>query len=293
MDKRNSFVIYIDSLDVLDQLDDSQAGKLFKAIKAYQKGEEIDLDPMTKILFPFFKNYFDRNKEKYVAESEHRSESGFMGNLKRWHHDLFVKVTANQMTREQAQVEVNLRKLSLPDSTQSTPIANVATVADSESVIESEPVIEIKYISPIFKLDTEQFLEDQITPQGIIEETPKPLPPKKEKPKFTPPTLDEVKNYFIEKGYKVEAAVKAFNYYAAGNWKDSNGRPVKNWQQKMNGVWFKDENKVTAHSPQGTINPADLIPNPEQYLGYSKFYHEHKDYRNVFENETWNYSRMV
>ena len=133
----------------------------------------------------------------------------------------------------------------------------------------------------------------EITPQGIIEETPKPLPPKKEKPKFTPPTLDEVKNYFIEKGYKVEAAVKAFNYYAAGNWKDSNGRPVKNWQQKMNGVWFKDENKVAAHSPQGTINPADLIPNPEQYLGYNKFYHEHKDYRNVFENETWNYSRMV
>lgn len=62
---------------------------------------------------------------------------------------------------------------------------------------------------------------------------------------FSPPTLSEVKDYFKEKGYTESSAIKAFNYYEAGNWKDSKGTPVKSWKQKMHGVWFKDENKVT------------------------------------------------
>lgn len=60
---------------------------------------------------------------------------------------------------------------------------------------------------------------------------------------FTPPTLDDVISYFKEKGYTEVAAKKAFEYYSAGDWKDSKGNQVKNWKQKMLSVWFKDENK--------------------------------------------------
>jgi len=67
--------------------------------------------------------------------------------------------------------------------------------------------------------------------------------PKIEK-KFIPPTLQEVIDYFNEKGYSKEAATKAFNFYSAGDWSDSKGSKVKNWKQKMNGVWFTDENKM-------------------------------------------------
>jgi hypothetical protein len=61
---------------------------------------------------------------------------------------------------------------------------------------------------------------------------------------FVPPTLDEVKKYFTDNGYYESAAVKAYNYYAAGNWIDSKGTPVTAWKQKMIGVWFKPENKM-------------------------------------------------
>ena len=61
---------------------------------------------------------------------------------------------------------------------------------------------------------------------------------------FTPPSLLDVKEYFKEKGYTEQSAVKAFDYYEAGKWKDSKGNKVKNWKQKMQGVWFKDENKI-------------------------------------------------
>jgi hypothetical protein len=64
---------------------------------------------------------------------------------------------------------------------------------------------------------------------------------KRKESKFIAPTLKEVETYFKENGYT--NAKKAFDYYEAANWHDSKGNPVKNWKQKMQGVWFKDENK--------------------------------------------------
>lgn len=61
--------------------------------------------------------------------------------------------------------------------------------------------------------------------------------------KFTAPTILEVQTYFIENGFNKELAIRAFNYYEVGNWSDSKGNKVKNWKQKMRGVWFKEENK--------------------------------------------------
>jgi hypothetical protein len=49
--------------------------------------------------------------------------------------------------------------------------------------------------------------------------------------------------YFLENGFPEKAATKAFNYYSVADWKDSKGNKVKNWKQKMQSVWFKDENK--------------------------------------------------
>lgn len=57
------------------------------------------------------------------------------------------------------------------------------------------------------------------------------------------PTLTEVQEYFKENGYSIESATKAFHYYDSANWVDSKGAKVKSWKQKMQGVWFKEENK--------------------------------------------------
>lgn len=66
---------------------------------------------------------------------------------------------------------------------------------------------------------------------------------------FVPPTLDEVKAYFKERGYTAEIATKAYDYYSTANWKDSNGRRIKDWKQKMISVWFKDEDKIPPYQP--------------------------------------------
>ncbi len=63
------------------------------------------------------------------------------------------------------------------------------------------------------------------------------------KRKFVPPSLQEIKTYFDDNGYSAIAAEKAFRYYETANWHDSKNNAVKNWKQKMQGVWFKPENE--------------------------------------------------
>jgi len=86
-----------------------------------------------------------------------------------------------------------------------------------------------------------------IDKKGLIRglQAPKDKDKDKDKDKriFIPPTLEQVKEYFKEKGYTEQSAIKAFEYYDTANWHDSEGKPVKNWKQKMISVWFKPENK--------------------------------------------------
>ena len=76
---KKSFLIHIDSLDILDDLTNGQAGVLFKAIKAYQNEEEYNLDSIVKIAFSPFKNQFLRDDEKYVKTCERRAIAGSKG----------------------------------------------------------------------------------------------------------------------------------------------------------------------------------------------------------------------
>lgn len=71
-----------------------------------------------------------------------------------------------------------------------------------------------------------------------------------EKKSFIPPTIEEVKAFFKEKGYVESAAIKAFDYYSAGDWKDAKGEQVKNWKQKMIAVWMRDEFKIKEEPKQ-------------------------------------------
>ncbi len=80
---KKSFLLHIDSLDILDDLDDNQSGLLFKAIKAYQKDEQIELDGIVKIAFSPFKNQFIRDDEKYKKTCERRSLAGSKGGKKK------------------------------------------------------------------------------------------------------------------------------------------------------------------------------------------------------------------
>lgn len=62
-------------------------------------------------------------------------------------------------------------------------------------------------------------------------------------PKKNIPTKEEVIEYFLKYGYLASSGEKFYDGYSAADWKDSNGKDIKNWKQKAQFVWFKENNK--------------------------------------------------
>ena len=85
--------------------------------------------------------------------------------------------------------------------------------------------------------------------------------------KFTPPTFEEFEAYFLENGYG--NAKKVFDYYSVADWHDSSGKPVKNWKQKVQINWFKEENKLPA-KPVVKIRQQSTFNTYPDYLEYCK-----------------------
>lgn len=85
--------------------------------------------------------------------------------------------------------------------------------------------------------------------------------PKKVKP-FTPPSMDMVKEFFKQEGYKQDVAERAWKGYSANSWKDSRNNPVRNWKSKMINVWFTEENKINPTNSEKILVRSIDNPNP-------------------------------
>jgi|SaaInlStandDraft_4_1057021.scaffolds.fasta_scaffold11066_3 hypothetical protein len=120
---RKSFLIHTDSLEILDDLTDEQAGQLFKAIKDYQFGNEPKLSQLIKIAFNPFKNYFERDNEKWESEIDKRREAGRLGAEARWGKD-------NKKSQVMASDGKGIAKMASAISANS----KMANMADSVSV---------------------------------------------------------------------------------------------------------------------------------------------------------------
>jgi hypothetical protein len=76
---KKSFILHIDTLAVLDELTDEQAGLLFKAIKSYQMGLNNELDFALRMAFLPFELQFKRDAANYEKTCEKNRENGSKG----------------------------------------------------------------------------------------------------------------------------------------------------------------------------------------------------------------------
>ena len=76
---KTGFILHLDSLAVLDELTNEQAGILFKAIRDYNLGKEPELDFAMKMAFLPFKNQFVRDSVKYDGVCERNKINGAKG----------------------------------------------------------------------------------------------------------------------------------------------------------------------------------------------------------------------
>lgn len=136
---RKSFLLHIDSLNVLNDLSDEQAGLLFRAIKAYQLGEEVELDSMVKIAFSPFKNQFARDDEKYQNTCKARAEAGSKGGKQK---------VANASKSQQILAKGSKSKQTLANVADSDSDSDSKSVSDSDlkitmsTSVDSDQVIE-------------------------------------------------------------------------------------------------------------------------------------------------------
>ena len=76
---KKSFILHLDSLDVIDELNDQQIAELFKAIIDYQKTGKTNLKGLMKVVFIPFKNQFLRDQNKYESKCETNKINGSKG----------------------------------------------------------------------------------------------------------------------------------------------------------------------------------------------------------------------
>lgn len=137
--QRKSFIIHFDSLNVLDDLTNDQAGLLFKAIKAYHLSDELQLDTITNIAMSPFRNQFDRDAEKYeklceknrlIAESRYNTKSttGKSGN-----HSLPERTKSTDNDSKSKSDSDNKSKEIKNITSRFTPPTDIETVAYFES----------------------------------------------------------------------------------------------------------------------------------------------------------------
>lgn len=80
--KKDSFILFTEYRAELELLSDEEAGRLIKAIFAYESGEDTEeLTGEARMLFSILRRRLDDNSERYEAECRARKEAGKKGGL--------------------------------------------------------------------------------------------------------------------------------------------------------------------------------------------------------------------
>ena len=76
---KKRFIIHLDSLDVLDEMTEAEAGRFIKAIKANRNEVAIEMDTLTKIAITPLINQWNRDDEAYERTCERNKANGSKG----------------------------------------------------------------------------------------------------------------------------------------------------------------------------------------------------------------------
>ena len=179
---KKSFILYCDLIHTVNKLPDETAGKLLKHILSYVN----DLNPETddllvEVAFEPIKQAMKRDLKKWETEIDRKSQGAILGNLKRWHIDLYEKVQANEITIEQAQSIAKGRIPSHSDKSDSIATKSIASIAVSVNDSVSVSVSDSDSVSVIDKKDKSFSLDVLETFDFVVELFDETNQPKTEK----------------------------------------------------------------------------------------------------------------
>ena len=83
MAEKNSFILYLEYADILQDTTDEQFGRLMRHLFAHASGADVCPEPDVAIAYRFIVNQMDRDAEKYDEKIEGRRRAGSVGGKKR------------------------------------------------------------------------------------------------------------------------------------------------------------------------------------------------------------------
>ena len=272
MSNKKSFILHLDTLCILDELDDKQAGKLFKAIKAYQLRESVlnyqDVDTgfeglmedfVTRIAFAQFKAQFDRDNEEYQKTREINQDKGRLGNLKRWNKDLYDKVLSKEISLEEAEnIAAAIKNRSSDKKSQQRQKiagAKISSLNDSDSDSDNISFLK-KETKSDFEILESLKNENSESPIETIQ-TPKEQSGGGRK-RFTIPTPEEVQMYCDERKNGISGQ-QFCDFYSSKGWRVGS-QPMKDWKAAVR-TWEVRRKDTTPSitQPQAQISPPKRI----------------------------------
>jgi hypothetical protein len=207
---RNKFIFLSNFKDAADKLPDDMRLKFYDAMTDYVfKGIDPD-DAVVAALVGAIKPSLDiEDKRGGMREGAGRKSKEIKNNQKN-QNDYFEKIENQKKSNE-------IKNNQNDQKEKKTPLNP-----------EKNKNIYIPENNKLFSAPSND--DDTIDLEELIAKTP----PKPKSKSFTPPTLEDVKAYIAERDCAaVVDARKFFDYFEAGHWHDSEGKPVRNWKQKL------------------------------------------------------------
>jgi len=141
---KKAFYLYQDQDEVINQLSDSQAGKLLKAIYQYGRGEEPELDKTLKLVFTPIKQGLDRNRENHERVSKINSDNI----KKRWNQaqdntTVYDRIGANtnEYDKDKDKDKDKQKKTnSFYEHSDTHPVQEIKTKVAAETLPDGRPV---------------------------------------------------------------------------------------------------------------------------------------------------------
>lgn len=258
MAEKNSFILYLEYADILQDTTDEQFGRLMRHLFAHASGADVFPEPDVAIAYRFITNQMDRDAEKYEEKIEGRRKAGSVGGKKRAENAkneqeiLHFSENPKQIQANQAfatfawNSEANASKskqVQASSSKSKQEQANQAdndtvTVNDNDNVNVSETVTEtVNAECAQDALPVEKSVEKSVSRESVdfnISDSQKTSSSEN----ANMPSFAAVEKYCAENHPNVNAQ-DFYDYYKDQGWR-CNGQPIKSWKSLLSS-WAKHQ----------------------------------------------------
>jgi hypothetical protein len=255
MAEKNSFILYLEYADILQDTTDEQFGRLMRHLFAHASGDEVTPEADVAIAYRFITNQMDRDAEKYDEKIEGRRRAGSVGgkkraeNAKNEQENLIFSDNSKQIQANQAnatfasnfqansskpkQIQANASKVKQSQANQAdndneTVNGNVndnVSVTDTVNVGSAQDALPVeKSVEKSVSVERESF---DFVFDGQSQENSESIP-----------LYFTVKKYCDENHPNVNAQ-DFYDYYKEQGW-CCNGKPIKNWRSLLKS-WAKHQ----------------------------------------------------